>query len=164
MIKRVVLGLSILLGILGLFLIYAAWPLLTGKTIILATMPVDPFDLLRGQYMAINYEISNLPKISGAEAGDSIYVFLEPDKQGIFRMKNVSLEKPTTGVFIKAKLLNNGRAEYGIEQYFFEKGAQIPTTNITVEAKVSSSGRARIVQLLKNGKPVEIKYREKEYS
>ena len=55
---------------------------------------------------------------------------------------------------------NNARVEYGIEQFFFERHAQLPRENITVEVRVSSSGRAKLSQMLHNGKPIEIKYEE----
>ena len=42
------------------FIFYNEWPLLTGKKVVLATQPIDPFDPFRGQYMSINYEISRI--------------------------------------------------------------------------------------------------------
>jgi len=157
--KRLILFLVLLLGVAGAFILYAWWPLLTGKTIILATRPVDPFDLLQGQHIIINYEISNIPAIEGAGAGDTVYVILKEDAGGIWRYQSASLEPPKEGMFLRGTLVNNGRVEYGISKYFFEKDAQFPTRNITVEVKVGSSGDARISNLLQNGKPIEVQYR-----
>lgn len=160
---KLIIGLCILLIIAGSFILYLSLPLLTGTTIILATRPVDPFDLLRGQYMTINYEINRVKGLK-AMPGESVYVSLQPDKEGIWRQVAAGAEKPGSGVFIRGRVKDPARVEYGIEQYFFEQGAQIPATSITVEAKVDSTGRASIVQLLHKGKPVEIKYRQREYS
>lgn len=148
----------IILAIISSFIVYQYWPLLTGGKIVLATRPVDPYDPLRGQYMSINYEISNIENLSeDFKSGDYVYVLLKKDNQSIWRYENFSKAKPTKGDFVRGKVLSYGNnVQYGIEQFFFETGAVIPTTNLTVEVKVSDSGRAKISQLLYNGKPVEI--------
>ncbi len=143
------------------FILYNELPLLTGKKIILATRPVDPFDPFIGQYIRINYEISML-NADGFNPGDNIYVLLEQDPQGIWRFKGASKYKPSGKDFIKGRVVRvNGKSvsvEYGIEQFFFERHAKLPTGNITTEVKVGSSGRAKLVQLLSNGQPIEIEY------
>lgn len=147
-------GLVILLGILAVWLLYLYWPLMTGTTVLLAIHPLDPFDPLRGQYMHINYEISTL-KHPFSE-GETVYVSLAPDEEGIWRGQTVSKAHPG-GVAIKGRVRGRSRRiAYGIEQFFFERNAHVPTRNISVEAKVSKGGRARIVHLLQNGKPVKI--------
>ena len=151
----------------GIAILILSWPLLTGKTHILATAPVDPFDILRGQYISIRYEISNIQNItdlSEDNLGNTIYTLLEKDASGISRYSGYSFSKPENGDFIKGKIKdvhgNSARVEYGIEQFFFERGAEFQTRNLTVEVKVSSSGTARISRLLYNGEPIDVKYRE----
>ncbi|MBW2976756.1 GDYXXLXY domain-containing protein [Candidatus Woesearchaeota archaeon] len=158
---RVIIALTILMGGALAFALYLYWPLLTGQTIVLALRPVDPFDIFRGQYMTLNYEISTIPALEGVEQGDKIYVALEPDENGIWRYRESSLARPEQGIFIRGtvkSVYSSMRVEYGIEQFFFERGASLPRMNITVEAKVDSFGRARISNLLHNGKPVEVGY------
>ncbi len=161
---RLIIALSVLLGIAGIFILYLAWPQLTGQSIVLATRPVDPFDVLRGQYIIINYEISNIQKLEGIQEGDAVYIALKEDENKIWRYREATLTKPSQGIFIKGNVKSvygdSMRIEYGIEQFFFERNADLPTTNMTVEVKVSSSGQARIIRLLHNGKPMEIKYQE----
>ena len=74
------------------------------------------------------------------------------------------MEKPQRGTFIKGTVKSayggTMRVEYGIEQFFFERHADFPQRDLTVEVKVSSSGQARISQLLHEGKPINITYRE----
>lgn len=160
---RLILGLIVLLGIAGVFILYLSWPLLTGKIIILATRPVDPFDILRGQYIIINYEISTIPVIRDAKEGNSVYVILKEDENKIWRYQEASLSKPV-GTFIKGTIKSiygdNMQIEYGVEQYFFERNAELPRRDLTVEAKISSSGQARISNLLYQGKPVKIEYQK----
>jgi len=160
--KRLGITLGILIGIVLIFTLYLSWPLLTGTTVILETFPVDPFDPIRGQYIVINYKISTLPALDVSE-GQTVYVPLSPNAEGIWEAKEASLSKPS-GTFIKGKVKwisgSEMTLEYGIEQFFFERNAQFSTENLTVEAKVSSSGQARIVQLLHKGEPIEIEYKK----
>lgn len=162
--KALLLVLLVVLIILGSFIFYNQWPLMTGEKIILATQPVDPFDPLRGQYMTINYEISRVENTAGINIGDTVYISLQEDDEGIWRLENVLQNKPLSGDFIKGTVERESGddliVKYGIEQYFFERNADVPTRNITVEVAVASSGRAKIVQLLQNGEPIEIEYEE----
>jgi len=151
------LKLAILLGvlflILGGFLLYVSIPLLSTKTAVLATQPVDPFDLIRGQYIVIRYEIGSIPSIEGAEVEDNVYVSLMEDSNGTSRYKSASLDKPSKDdLFIRGQIKSisgdNMRVEYGIEQYFFERGARFETRRMEVKVKLSGNGGARIVELL----------------
>ncbi|MFH1181964.1 MAG: GDYXXLXY domain-containing protein [Candidatus Woesearchaeota archaeon] len=160
--KRLIVILIILVGIACSFIFYLSFPLISGKTMTLATRPVDPFDVFRGQYMAITYEISTIPSIEAAREGDTVYVVLQEDSAGIWRYLAAYLDKPQSGDFIRGEInsIHGGRmsVEYGIEQFFFERDARISAANMTVVAKVSSSGQARISKLLSNGKQLEIDY------
>ncbi len=163
---KLLIVILVLFAIIGVFIIYLSIPLLSSTSVVLATQPVDPFDLVRGQYIVIRYEISSIPAIEGAETGDDIYVILSKDSQGISRYESASLEKPSKdNVFILGEITHIGNenmnVKYGIEQYFFERGATFDTSNLTVEAKLSNSGGARISRLLNEGKSIEIKYRNK---
>lgn len=166
--KKQYVGLIVVLALVLVvtlsFIMYNQWPFMTGEKIVLATQPVDPFDPFRGQYMTINYEISGISDADGFEEGDSVYVSLKEDEQGIWRKESVSGSKPDRGDFIKGEVIgvsgDSIRVEYGIEQFFFERDAELPTQNITVEAIVAASGRARLVQLLHNGEPIKIEYED----
>ena len=164
---KLLLVVLLLLLILGSFILYLAWPLMTGQAIVLALRPVDPFDPLRGQYIVLNYEISSLPAPEGAREGSTVYILLKEDEQGIWRYKSASLSRPEKGIVIagtvRSLYSNTMNLEYGIEQYFFERHAQLPTQNLTVEVKVSADGNARISQLLHNGKPAQIIYENKSW-
>ena len=162
--KNKLIGLLVILVVIVVivtaFVLYNEWPLLTGKKIVLATQPVDPFAPFRGQYMRIGYEISRLEGVEDFESGDVIYVLLDEDEEGIWRFESASHSMPSRGDFIKGKITwvsgESVSVEYGIEQFFFEKGASVPIRNITVEVSVANSGRAGFVQLLQDGKPVDI--------
>lgn len=159
----------LLLIILGGFLLYVSYPLLSTKKVILATQPVDPFDIIRGQYMTIRYEIGTIQLINGSQVGDEVYVTLLEDATGISRYKSSSLDKPSRDeLFIRGKIISmsedNMRLEYGIEQYFFQRNARIEARDMDVEVKLSNKGGSRISRLLKDGQPVNIIYENKTYA
>tara|TARA_Y100000034_G_C6896819_1_gene413654 strand:+ start:1210 stop:1740 length:531 start_codon:yes stop_codon:yes gene_type:complete len=165
-ITKLIIALIILLSILGGFILYVSFPLLSQTEVILSTQPVDPFDPIRGQYMTIGYEINRIPEIDNVKIGDTIYIILEEDEEGISRHKESLLTKPKEGIFIKGKVESisgeNMRVEYGIEQYFFERGAKFETRINNVKIKLSEFGGARIVKVLdENKKPVKITYKNK---
>lgn len=162
--KRLIIALAVLFGIIGMLILYSWWPLLTGKAVVLATRPVDPFDILQGQYIAINYDISSIPAFAGASTGKSVYVALKEDENNIWRYKDASLEPFSDSIFIRGKIKSiyggSMSVEYNIERYFFERNAKLPSGNLTVEVKIAGSGDARISKLLYNGRPVEIEYQD----
>ena len=160
--KRLIIALAVLIGIAGSFMLYLSFPLLTGTTVILKTQPIDPFDLFRGQYLTINYEISGVALPAETKEGDTIYVSLKEGDDKLWHAEKVLLSKPDSGVFIRGTAKQSWRGsgvEYGIEQYFFERDAHIPRMN-SVKVKVDISGQARIVELLMNGTTLNITYKK----
>lgn len=56
------------IGLIATVPAQAVYTFVTGKTVILQTVPVDPYDLLRGYYQVLSYDISqpnNLQKLPG---------------------------------------------------------------------------------------------------
>ncbi len=155
--KNLIYSLIIIILVLFSFISYNQWPFLTGNTMVLEIIPIDPFDPFMGQYMVLNYDISN---ISELKRESKVYVSLNEDENGIWRKTSVSIVKPE-GDFIKGiREENSSIVKYGIEQFFFERNAKVPTENLTAEIKVDNTGRAVLIQLLQNGKPIEIEYQE----
>ena len=160
--KRLIIVLVLFIGIAGLTILYLSYPLLTGKTVILKTQPVDPFDFFRGQYLTIDYEISRVNLPENTTEGRTIYVSLKEGDDKIWHADKVSLNKPDSEVFIRGTAKQSWRGfavEYGIEQYFFERDAHIPRMD-SVRVKVDGSGQARIVELLMDGTALNITYKK----
>lgn len=85
--------------------------LLGGQEILLKTIPVDPTDLFRGDYVTLNYEISQvdikklpeeLKKESYDHYGKIIYAVLKPEGK-YYGVDHISLEKPKNGIFLKCR-------------------------------------------------------------
>ena len=71
----------------------------TGKTILLETVPVDPRDFLRGDYVILRYKISTLDlqqvksEKSYYDRGQRVYVMLQP-KGRLWEAIAVEIKKP----------------------------------------------------------------------
>jgi uncharacterized membrane-anchored protein len=158
---KLAIGIGVLLLLAGGFILYESYPLINGETVVLATRPVDPFDPLRGQYIVINYDVNSITVPEGSQAGATVYVKLEPDDGGVWRYAGSSLERPE-GIFLAGTIERvNGewaQVNYGIEQYFFERNAQLEPGNLTVQVRIAPSGRPKIEQLLINGTPARFMY------
>ena len=143
-----------------------------GAVILLETRPVDPRDLLRGDYVILNYKISTIPTSlftafppDPMEYGRTVWVALTP--RGEFHeLIRASMERfePGAGEILvqaKSKWWGNSRSgrageitvEYGLERYFVREGTGNPRGKLTVQAVVPASGRASIKQVFLDGKP-----------
>lgn len=177
---------TVLLLALGLLALVQqrAGILSSGTEVRLRTVPVDPRDLFRGDYVVFAYPISVVatgPDGASYRSGETVYVTLKRDADGFSRATGVSHERPATSgdtVVIAGRVTStsacalndageldcNGerrrlRIAYGIESYFVPQGEgrAIETTDkarIEVVVAVSGSGEAAIKRLLIDGKPV----------
>ena len=137
----------------------------TGRTVLLETVPVDPRDFLRGDYVILRYKIStiDLSQVQSAETysrGKKVYVKLEP-KGKFWEASAVKTKIPAldNGVYIKAKVsyYYNKKLElnYGIESYFIpegegsklERNMRPNKSSVEVEILVDRSGNAIIKKL-----------------
>ncbi|HBG77932.1 MAG TPA: hypothetical protein DDW84_03655 [Phycisphaerales bacterium] len=112
----------------------------TGKTIYLRTVPVDPRDLFRGDYVRLQYEISNIERekmqdgLKLLSVSDShknkdkkVYAVLEVNDDNVAEVVYVTDKKPEKGkLFIRGRVERFGNflfVRYGIEAYFMQQGA-----------------------------------------
>lgn len=142
----------------------------SAPTVLLETQPVDPRDMLRGDYVILSYKITQVrfnqftpPLTTQPPAGTPVFVVLE--KHGAFHeAAYASLAFPIAqpgqtvirGDTEYAWQANSVRVHYGLERYYVAEGTGNPTGKLTVEAAVPKSGKAVIKQVFVDGKP----YRE----
>jgi uncharacterized membrane-anchored protein len=151
-----------------------------GLEVTLQTRPVDPRDLLRGDYVTLAYDISQLPagplkdKPAGAR-NPIVFVKLAPNRDGIYEAISVHTE----AVALQGpEVLIRGRVTYGatcgpkegqfcdrlqirysLESYFVPEGEgrkleQLRNQRkLTIVAAVTPTGRAAIKRLLVDGEP-----------
>jgi uncharacterized membrane-anchored protein len=179
--KAVLFGAAILLQCALLVLMVAdrMQILHEGREITLQTRPVDPRDFLRGDYVVLGYDISQLP--AGALAGQPsaernpvVFVKLAPNADGVYEA--VSVHAAPVAV-TAPEILIRGRVSYscgstsrtfcdrltiryGLENYFVPEGEGKKLEQarnqqkLRVVAAVLPSGRAAIKRLLLDGEPV----------
>lgn len=123
------------------------WILGQGETVYLRTAPVDPRDIFRGDYVALDYDIAQIPTsvidqfnkahpiISKALLENKehriVYLSLKVDAKNIASIHGISMLKPNDQPFIKAYMgkgignagRNRSLIKMGIEKYFVEQGA-----------------------------------------
>jgi uncharacterized membrane-anchored protein len=141
-----------------------------GKLVLLETRPVDPRDLLRGDYVTLNYKISDVelslfsPALTnGLAPGETVYVALEP--HGQFHEVVLASTHRITPAEGQVVLKGHSRSwwnnaaqttqhlDYGLERYYVREGTGNPRGKITVQAAVPDSGQARIKEVFVDGKP-----------
>ena len=143
--------------------------LFSGKVITLETEPVDPRDLLRGDYLILNYKISDVPTqlfsppaSTNLPGGTKVYVALEPRGEffAVARAGTSPFEPSGNQLLLKGTRTWGGwnranavHLEYGLERYYVREGTGNPRGKLTVQAVVPSSGQARIKQVFLDGKP-----------
>ena len=150
-----------------------------GTEVTLQTQPVDPRDLLRGDYVVLRYDISQVPagSLAGkpiAERNPVVLVKLAPNADGLYAAVSVHAGPvPVTApeVLIRGRVSyscgTNIRTfcdrltiKYGLESYFVPEGEggkleqARNQQKLRIVAAVLPSGRAAIKRLLLDGQPV----------
>jgi uncharacterized membrane-anchored protein len=146
------------------------WVLARGRTILLETRPVDPRDMLRGDYVILRYKISDVPLnlftpplTNSPTEGSKVYVVLE--KRGEFHeIVRVATNTPQANenqVVLRGRVergwwstgTNSASVEYGLERFYVSEGTGNPTGKLTVQVAAPSSGNGMIKELFVDGKP-----------
>jgi uncharacterized membrane-anchored protein len=145
--------------------------LATGRVILLETVRVDPRDLLRGDYLILNYKISDVPtNLFSPPAsrdlpnGTKVFVALAPATNQFY-----VVVKASTNEFVPAmdEVLLQGRSawppwnaatnsihiEYGLERFYVAEGTGNPAGKLTAQVVVPASGRGRVKEVFVDGKP-----------
>lgn len=163
--------------LLGGFIGYKEFTMKTGQEILLKTIPVDPRDFFRGDYVTLQYDISRIdpsvyPDILTVPIDGFVYVGIKEGVDGYWDIQSVSINAPREGLFIKGKVVSirgtSVQVEYGIESYFApaNKGYAIQEemgSRVSAKVKVDSFGNALIETLLIDGDEIDFqKIEERE--
>ncbi len=129
------------------------YTLRTGEIVLLKTVPIDPRDLIKGDYVILDYEISKLYPYE-FEEGTTVYTILDVDKgSGEAYRDRVTTKKPYSYILYMKGIVEDGRIKYGIEQYYVKEGTgkEIETKlrdKTLVEVAIDKHGSVKIVKLL----------------
>ena len=166
---------------------------ITGKTVILQTIPVDPYDPLRGYSQTLSYDISRLEtlkKLPGwqeiskqqknknvdyLESGTELYVVLESPPDGAkqpplaWKPVKVSSSSPTSLPANQIALKGRGAANmirYGLETYYFPESQQQEINQAIMQAQRGQK-QSLVVEIKVSkggdGVPVSLWVRDRNY-
>lgn len=150
----------------------SVYTVVTGKTAVLQTLPVDPYDLLRGYSVTLNYEISrveNLEKLPGwtnlvkqypgtnkkyepLASGTNLYVILEQQKSSskvpsAWKPVRVSGELPTSlpgnQIALQGRYNRYNAISYDLETYYIPEDRRNDINKDISSARPSKPGEAQ---------------------
>jgi uncharacterized membrane-anchored protein len=145
--------------------------LAAGKVILLETVRVDPRDLLRGDYLILNYKISDVPANLFSPAvtkdlpnGTKVCVALAPTTNQFYIVVRASTNEFVPAgdeVLLKGRstwsqwnaAINSIHVEYGLEHFYAAEGTGNPTGKLTAQMAVPASGYGRLKEVFVDGKP-----------
>ncbi|MFC5386002.1 GDYXXLXY domain-containing protein [Aquamicrobium segne] len=167
-------------GFLGWMIVSRAAVLRDGREVVLKVEPIDPRDLLRGDYVILNYDISWIPLAmivdqdelrSRMDGPGKMTVRLGQNADGYWQAKNAWIgnapssapgkdEVDIVGRFSALNRLYSRevRVTYGIERYYLPEGEgraierDMRIRDFSVRVAVAASGQAQIKALMDEGK------------
>lgn len=166
-------------AILGYMIEGRASILRSGTEVLLKTAPVDPRDLLRGDYVILTYDISTVSttSITGPRPDEGevarLHVRLKPGSDGFWIVSQASfdplaaedgsvvlLSQPLTIYGWEWENAGNLTVSYGIERFYVPEGEGKPIEEgrnegrVSIAARVSEDGQAQIRALMLDDKPL----------
>jgi len=167
------------LGFLSFVIGGRAAILRSGHDVVLKVEPIDPRDLLRGDYVRFGYEIREIPVrlVENAPSGEfvteegTIFVRLGRDDDGIWRPRSASFSQPSptppaAGEVDLRGTVSGGwttgpeaslSVEYGIDRYYVPEGEgraierDMRERPFSVVVAVASDGTPQIKALMDAG-------------
>jgi len=156
--QKVVLAAAVLLqvGVLLSLLNQGARPIYAAdsRTVLLQVYPVDPRDLMRGDYVTLGYDFSRSG--SSVEPGLTVYapLVLEADGRHAKGQGVQSLQPSSGSLYLRGTATGNGLAQFGIEKFFVPEGQGKPyedavgTRQLWAEVTIAPDGEARLLRLV----------------
>ncbi|MBD3881675.1 GDYXXLXY domain-containing protein [Phormidium tenue FACHB-886] len=165
----------------------AAYTLFTGKTVTLQTLPIDPYDLVRGYSQTLNYDISSRATLETLPGGDwftqhelrtpaRFYVILAAPTQTAtppqpWKPVRISGDRPTQLPANQIALqgqFNRSGITYGLETYYMpEDQRQQINTEINQIQRQAARTQSFVVDVKVDGNgnavPVSLWLRDRNY-
>lgn len=167
-----VFQLVILSGLSGKGLV----PRITSDRVRFEVIPVDPRDMMRGEYIILGYEFSRLPedvtlideRIKSYKTNTNfnqksidVYVTLKFNlKEDIYKGVFFGSTPPTKGRYLRGKLNSNNQITFGIEAFYLQEGKgtiyeqAIREKKLVAEVYLAPDGSAQMkkVHIVENSK------------
>ncbi|MDI6025864.1 GDYXXLXY domain-containing protein [Corticibacterium sp. UT-5YL-CI-8] len=163
------------IGFLGWMIMARAAVLRDGREVLLKVEPVDPRDLLRGDYVRLGYEISSIPahlfrNVDEAGIGPDVDVTVRLSRQsdGFWHATDawigqsvagaateaVDISGKTTSGFFGSEDNQVVSIDYGLERFYLPEGEGLAierdmrTRNFGIKAAVAGDGTSQIKALM----------------
>lgn len=135
-----------------------------GRTIVLRTTPIDPRDLLFGDYLRLNYTISQVkPQLwhgpAAPRKGQPVYVLLQPagrayEATGVYATEpEVTASQTVLRGWVTDSWRHGLRLRYGLERYYVPTDSDLKLQKtslrrpLLVRVSVAPWGQSRITQV-----------------
>lgn len=179
LVSAIVLALA-QIGFLGWIIAGRAAILRSGTEVLLKIEPVDPRDFLRGDYVALRYDImsipnsivSNMPREAGAGRAAPVFARLKKGADGYWHAASATLDAPLATPLaadeadIKGQVLGGWtpseggsiEANYGIERFYLPEGEGLAIQNdirvrpFGMRVAIGKDGTAQIKALVDGDK------------
>ncbi|MFN7930785.1 MAG: GDYXXLXY domain-containing protein [Blastocatellia bacterium] len=133
----------------------------TGHEIVLKVAPVDPYNVLKGYYVTLGYDISQPSAFANAPTlaeGEVVYAIVERQDDGLWQAVTIERTLPADLPSNQAALRGrwqSGRIHYGIEEFSIpESKRQTVADDLNknrsearVDVKVDAQGEAALLRL-----------------
>ncbi|MGL5074231.1 MAG: GDYXXLXY domain-containing protein, partial [Waterburya sp.] len=151
---RFLVPLGLQLGIILIVPAQSAYTYNFGQSAVLQTLPVDPYDLLRGYSQTLSYDISQIDSLKQFPGGKDLvegqkfYVVLElnstqdklpPSPSKVIKVtQELPKDLGSNQVALKGKIEQYGQVNYGLETYYLPE-SQRDKINQEISALQSNS-------------------------
>lgn len=152
------------------FIVYNEYILIKGEKVFLKTIPVDPRDLLRGDYVILRYEIENDPKVqeflnhNTIQTWAVVYFSLQKDPNNKGSLDTISLKKPSNNqLFIRWVYQPNPFSPFSFDlwigKFFVPEGRwreiERIINQLEVLVSIDRNGNAKVVDLYYQWKKID---------
>src|SRR6266481_8463565 len=144
--ERQTMKARILIGCVALQLLILAvmagqreWVRHTGRAVYFRTAPVDPRDVMRGDYVRLSYDISRVPRelwrgplpaqstnLAEVPRDTRVYASRHLQEDGVAQLASLGLDQPRNGLYIRGRTETSSpeqiNVRYGLEALFLEQG------------------------------------------
>lgn len=185
---RFALPLALQLAIILIVPAKSAYTYNFGKSAVLQTLPVDPYDLLRGYSQTLSYDISQINNLRQFPGGanlidklvtkDTFYVILEPNlattklPPAASKVIKVTKEIPSLAInqiALKGQVQQSGQVSYGLETYYMPESQRNKINQEINALQPNSEGKRSFVVEIKvdrwgNSVPTSLWINKNKYS
>jgi uncharacterized membrane-anchored protein len=115
------------------------WIRRTGRTVYFRTAPVDPRDVMRGDYVRLSYDFSRVPRelwrgplpahssgFADVPRDTRVYASFQLQEDGVAQLVSLGLDEPRGGLYLRGRTEGSSPGQinvrYGLEAMFLEQG------------------------------------------